>query len=167
MRETSNVNRRMTVIRSGGGCTEKDAREGVNVRRGADNDKRGYRLILIMESVQVKRSIFPLAHVHPVSHPIPSSLPFPCSGSPPVVSFYSCSLNLWVPAISISRHLFTLFYLAWPIIIPLPAGRSLIDYIDFLSKGRKYRESIELRRPHSQLSSPVVCPTLCGVRGEG
>lgn len=114
------------MIRSGEGCTEKGAREGVNVQRGADNDKRGYRLILIMESVQVKRSIFPLAHVHPFSTPSPPPFLFPVMFRT-TSSFYPCSLDLRGLAILISRHLFTLFYLAWPIIIPLPAGRSLIS----------------------------------------
>lgn len=87
----SNVNRRVTVIQDGEDRTEKGVREGVNVRRGADNDERGYRLILIMESVQVKRSIFPPAHVHPFSNPIPFSLPLPCYVPDHlVVPFYPC-----------------------------------------------------------------------------
>lgn len=79
------MDRRVTVIRGGGGRTVKGAREGVNVQRGADNDERGYRLILIMESVQVKRSIFPPAHVHPFSnhpHPLLPSSSLLRSGSP-------------------------------------------------------------------------------------
>lgn len=153
--------------RSGGGRTERGAaRVGVNVRRGADNDERGYRLILIMESVQVKRSIFPPAHVHPVSTPSPAPLPFPVTLRiiPRRLSFYPCSLDLRDSAISISRHLFTPFYLLCRSSSPFRAGRSLIS---ISSRGVKNIESIELRRPHSRLSSPVVCSTLCGVRGEG
>lgn len=128
--------------RSGGGRTERGAaRVGVNVRRGADNDERGYRLILIMESVQVKRSIFPPAHVHPVSTPSPAcslALPRLRCGSPRVVSLstpvvWTCETpRFQFRAISLPP--FTSSADHHP-----PSGWSLFN-IDFLSKGQKYRE---------------------------
>jgi len=95
---------------------------------------------------------------------LPSSLPpFPVTLRITPL-FTPCSLDLGGSAISISRHLFTPFHLPCRSSSPFRPSWSLFN-IDFLSKGRKYRESIELRRPHSRLSSPVVCSTLCGVRG--
>lgn len=142
------------------------ARVGVNVRRGADNDERGYRLILIMESVQVKRSIFPPAHVHPVSTPSPAPLPFPVTLRITPTSSLFLPLQFGPARLRDFNFAPSLYPLLppLPIIIPLPAGRSLIS---ISSRRVKNIESIELRRPHSRLSSPVVCSTLCGVRGEG
>lgn len=76
----------------------------------------GYRLILIMESVQVKRSIFPPAHV-PLPPPLTRrprasscalTLSLPPSSHPslsPAISVLLFALR--APAISISRHLST------------------------------------------------------------
>lgn len=67
------------------------------------------------------------------------------------------SLTLRASAISISRHLFA----SAPRSLLIPLSFWLFN-IDFLSKARKYRESIELRVAHSRLSNPVVCSALCG-----
>lgn len=134
------MDRRVTVIRGKGDRTEKGAREGVNVRRGVDNDERGYRLILIMESVQVKRSIFPPAHVHPFSTPSPPLLLFP-------VTFRITLSSLFTPVVwicEVSRFQFYAISLpsfTSPADYHPPSDRSLFN-IDFLSKGRKYRGSI-------------------------
>lgn len=107
---------------------KKSAREGMNVRRGADNDERGYRLILIMESVQVKRSIFPPAHVHPFSTPSPSPFLFSVTFRIiPIVSFYPCSLDPRGFAISILRHLSLPPFSSPADRHPRSAGRSLIS----------------------------------------
>jgi len=91
----------------------QDAREGEGVAETSawGGQCRGSTgLILIMESVQVKRSIFPSAHVFPTPR-TPSPNPFPCRvylsaapfAAPPLSPFLF--LVLGVPAISISRHL--------------------------------------------------------------
>lgn len=141
----SNADGRVTAIwgrRLSGG--KGVAREGMNIRV-VWTMTSGYRLILIMESVQVKRSIFPPAHV-PAS-PSPSTALF---------SLHPRNFNFAPSLYPLSSSLL------FPLLI-FPSGWSLFN-IDFLSKGRKYRESIELRMPHSRLSSPVVCSALCGGR---
>lgn len=103
--------------------------EGVNVWRGADNDERGYRLILIMESVQVKRTISPPAHVHPFSAPSPSRHPSSSqlrSGSPRRL-FTPAVWTCEAPRFQFRAISFTPSHPSLPIIIPLPAGRSLIS----------------------------------------
>jgi hypothetical protein len=131
----------------------QDAREGEGVAETSawGGQCRGSTgLILIMESVQVKRSIFPSAHVFPTPpNPFPcrvylSAAPFAAPPSPRS-SFWSWGcLQFQFRAISSppsraspspSRHPF-------PPAEP-PSGWSLFN-IDFLSKGRKYRENIEL-----------------------
>jgi len=111
-----------------------------------------------MESVQVKRSIFPSAHIPRPAPPPPSPcrvyLPAAPFATPPPFLF----LVLRVPAISISRHLLAPLGASrhpFPPAEP-PSGWSLFN-IDFLSKGRKYRESIELRTHEYQALSFVQC----------
>lgn len=117
MRETRHGGQqggRISRVERGGGVREsarKDVREGVNVRP-VRTMTSGYRLILIMESVQVKRSIFPPAHVHSLAalprlfvrfNPLlPCRAPI-CSPSP--LHFGPALRVLRAPAISISRHL--------------------------------------------------------------
>jgi len=91
----------------------------MNVRRRVDNDER---LILIMESVQVKRSIFPPAHVHPFSTPSRSLFLFP-------VILWITSSSLFTPGPARFRdfNFAPSLYPLLAIIIPLPAGHSLIS----------------------------------------
>lgn len=106
---------------------------------------REYRLILIMESGAGETLNFP-AGVCLSLFFFPRSLPVPLDSAP------------WVPAISISRHLFTFLPLLFS---PEPLFRPVSLFnIDFLSKGRKYREY----RVTRALSNLVVCFALWGTR---
>lgn len=136
---------RMTVIRGegrggGGGRAAREWMRGKGGERPPWGGQWRARVpILIMESVQVKRSIFPPAHVYPRFPPRslfpPSSLlrfGFPRSSLfTPVV--WTCeALRFQFRAISLLSSPSSADHRP-------PSGWSLFN-IDFLSKGRKYRE---------------------------
>lgn len=184
MRETPNVDSTVAAGgdergMNGGGYEEGCARRG-ECPRGADNDERvptdfNYG-ICAGETLN-----FPAGTCPPSPATRPPTPAFSCAltSPPPPLALHPyisspspaisiLLLALRVPAISISRHLSTTslsshrsLSLSPSLHLPIHPcpDRSLFN-IDLLSKGRKYRESIELRAPHSRMSNPVVCSPL-------